>query len=706
MTKALYGESVGLVVMVLLGSLSGLAATAQGVRGDLVCQYVFALPQMASVTVDGVRYDTVSLSNAAVDGRVGEPGLPACGAYILLPAGTGVESISVSGVCHLVGTGFHVMPVEQPVPVDAGARPLVMGRVYGSDEFSPGCLFSVVGVQVLRGFSVLVLALHPVQYRPLSGELVAYDSLEVTVSLSSSSLSSLFRGLPQDFEAVESRVDNPSVVSSYPSRGSSGAADLLILTTDVLRGSFEVLAAAHNATGTGTIVRTLADVGGNDTEAIRDFIRVQYSTLGISYVLLGGDDGVVPKRLLWVQGMDENVTPYEDFMPADLYYGCLDGPYNGDGDDKWGEPNDGLNGGDVDLLAEVYVGRACVDTPLEAQAFVEKTILYMRSVNDSYRSTMLLAGEYLGDYGIASYGSSYLEQLVNGSSADGYSTVGIPASVYRIDRLYDEDHAWTNQEMIAKINAGVHFLNHLGHANFEYNMKMVIPDVQGLTNTKYCFVYSQGCMSGGFDQGDCIAEYFTAKSTHGAVAGVWNARYGFFWSFSTDGDSQRLHRQFWDAVFGENKTTVGAANHDSKEDNLFIINRSCIRWVYYETNLFGDPAIDLIGGGSPPLPELTIDAVKGGFRRIQVTVTNTGELPLSGMSWSVQVQGGIRHRINLMVDGDPLSLGVDESQTASAVVPVFGLGPVSVSLNVPFCTPWVGTGVALGPFLVKVQPSR
>ena len=66
-----------------------------------------------------------------------------------------------------------------------------------------------------------------------------------------------------------------------------------------------------------------------------------------------------------------------------------------------------------------------------------------------------------------------------------------------------------------------------------------------------------------------------------------NARYGFFWSFSTDGDSQRYNREFWDAVFGENITEIGRANQDSKEDNLYIINRSTMRWCYYQLNLFG-----------------------------------------------------------------------------------------------------------------------
>jgi len=60
--------------------------------------------------------------------------------------------------------------------------------------------------------------------------------------------------------------------------------------------------------------------------------------------------------------------------------------------------------------------------------------------------------------------------------------------------------------------------------------------------------------------------------------------------YSTDGPSQRFDRQFWDAPLGEGIFEIGRANQDSKEDNLWDINGGCIRWCYYELNLFGDPA--------------------------------------------------------------------------------------------------------------------
>jgi len=93
-------------------------------------------------------------------------------------------------------------------------------------------------------------------------------------------------------------------------------------------------------------------------EKIRNYIRDCYLSEGTQYVLLGGDDDIIPAR-----GVFGEVGNYLDHsMPCDLYYAALDGDWNSDGDSVYGEPNDGVGGGEVDLLAEVLVGRAPVGT--------------------------------------------------------------------------------------------------------------------------------------------------------------------------------------------------------------------------------------------------------------------------------------------------------------------------------------------------------
>jgi hypothetical protein len=604
------------IVGFLMCSL-GVQASHVFLNNDVLITYSFNSPSIETIDIAGVSYDRVTIPDCYPAGSAGEPKLPSKGVFLLLPPFSEVSNIIVTPSEKIIlGTDFLVEPTSQAIPMSQITDiplPTPNQGIYQSDESYPGKLFTTIGTQSFRGYQILVLLLHPIQYLPATGELWYYPHLEVHVQTTQTTGESAFyRGFSQDYSAVQERVDNPEMALRYSNQYSSSSAsfddyDLLILTTDALKDGFEPLKEAHDGTGVQTVIKTLTDVGASDLDSIRNYIRDAYTNWGIDYVLIAGDTNVVPAATLWVSGMDENTTYYEETMPSDIYYACLDGPYNGDGDSQWGEPNDGEGGGDVDLIAEVYVGRACVGNTAEVNNFVTKTVAYInKDLSDPLFTKATFVGEYMGDYGIATYSSSYMNQLINGSSDDGYTTVGISADEYDISTLYDSpSYDWPPSAMINLINNGVHFINHLGHSSYEYNMKIDNSDVDGLTNpsNRTCFIYSQGCMAGGFDDNDCIAEHFTVKTTHAAFAGIWNARYGWFWSYSTDGDSQRFHRQFWDAVFGEMKPEIGRANHDSKEDNLPIIGRSCIRWVYYETNLFGDPALVLTDTSSNNPPQ-------------------------------------------------------------------------------------------------------
>lgn len=573
---------------------------------QIILNYSFKYPTIKPINIFEDKYDRIFLEECMTAGNAGEPNIPSKGVYILLPPNSKIDNIEIiTGKKHILGYNFKVDPVEKSLPITSSSVTQKIFKnmeIYNSNKFYPGKLYTEVGIYNFRGYKILVLLLHPIQYNPFTGELNFYENMYVNVKTSfDSSINNLFRGFEKDKLDVIKKVDNPNYASQYinekkPLSTGVDSYDLLILTTDSLKSGFEPLKQAHDATGVSTVIKTLTDVGASDLESIRNYIKEAFLNWGIEYVLIGGDSNIIPAPILWVYGLDEETDPYETYMPSDLYYACLDGPYNYDGDNKWGEPTDGENGGDVDLVADVYVGRACVDNLADVNNFVTKTIAYInKNPDDEYLKKICLAAEYLGDYGIASYGGTYMDQLIDTCTDDGYTTIGIPSANYTINKLYDSpSYEWDYLEIMSIINNDVHIINHLGHSYYGYNMKMYSSDVYDLTNDKACFIYSQGCMAGGFDNPDgydCIAEDFTVKTSHGAFSGVWNARYGFFWSFSTDGDSQRLHRQFWDAIFGENIPEIGKANHDSKEDNLAIIGRSCIRWCYYETNLFGDPAL-------------------------------------------------------------------------------------------------------------------
>ncbi len=686
-------KAVLIVASLILMSASSLAvAERRDNSNQLVMNYSFEQPTIKKINIENTIYDEVVLPGVSSTGNPGEPCLPIKGSYILLPQGTTVDKITITTsekMC--LGEGFFVKPVGEIVPLskrDSVSLPTPDEKIYSSSNEFPGDLFTEVGVYCFRGYKILVLDLYPVQYMPTSGELFCYNDMTVSVKLSwDKTINPLYRGFEKDKLEVINKVDNPKAVTTYtqPDIHPVDSYDLLILTTDGLKDGFELLKNAHDYEGITTVIKTLSDVGGSTPEDIREYIGDAYTDLGIDYVLIGGDDGVVPAKTLWVFGLDEETTPYDTFMPSDIYYSCLDGPYNFDGDNKWGEPTDGEGGGDVDLMAEVYVGRACVDNMNDVNNFVSKTVTYINQDPElEYLSNACFAGEYMGDYGIATWAGNYLDQMIDVCSDDGYTTQGVPSADYNIDKLYDRDwpgNYWSYTEIMNRIDNGVHFISHLGHASYGYDMKMYSEDVYDLTNTEFCFIYSQGCMAGGFDDPygyDCIAEDFTVKTDTGAFAGIWNARYGWFWSYSTDGDSQRFQREFWDAVFGEGIPQIGRANQDSKEDNLHIIGRSCIRWCYYQLNLFGDPSLAFFKD-SHAHPDIEIGDVTGGFG-VEAMIKNTGDADATGVEWTITVTGGIFDLINKTFSGTIQELAVDEEVTVNSNI-FLALGPIKIAIT-------------------------
>jgi hypothetical protein len=170
--------------------------------------------------------------------------------------------------------------------------------------------------------------------------------------------------------------------------------------------------------------------------------------------------------------------------------------------------------------------------------------------------------------------------------------------------------------LIPLLNNGTHLLNHLGHADVNYNMKIYNSDVDSLTNDQHFFAYSQGCYSGSFDNRtttgsytsyDCIAEHFVTEA-NGAFAVVMNSRYGWGNLYDTNGPSQHFDREFFDAYFGEGIVNLGIINQDSKEDCAGYVGEDLYgRWCCYQTNLLGDPQTPVGGTGAGPAGIIALD---------------------------------------------------------------------------------------------------
>ncbi len=538
--------------------------------------------------------------------------IPAKPVYILLPPGTEVDRIEVKGKEKFLG----IYNIQKAKPIIAGGRLL---KIFSGKEVN--IPYEKAGVYKARGYSILVMNLLPVSYK--NDRIYYYEKMNVEIKLKDGKISSLYRGLEKDREWVKKLVDNPWIADEYPTKEIKEEYDYLIITNNELKDAFQEFADYKESKGIKTKIFTVEDIlinsifwGEkeifNDTQAkIRNFIRYAYQNWGIDYVLLGGDgdimkpdENIIPPRYLYATCVGLPLTlqdVLEAQIPSDVYYACLDGNFNEDEDEKWGENatgNDVSNEDEADLFAEVYVGRACVDSVEEVENFIHKSISYEASEDESLLQILLL-GEYLGFGGPAEWG---------GNHKDGVKPL-IP-SYFNITTLYDRDNPWDKNDLISLLNSkGFNIINHDGHGWTTYALKMGNSDVYKLQNDNYFFLYSQTCLAGSFDNAyptgnerydyydtDCFAEHLTCLP-HGAFACIMNSRYGLGMENSTDSPGQRYDLAFFEALFEKNIKAIGRANHYSKEANVWRINENGMRWIYYETNLFGDPQIEIKGPG-------------------------------------------------------------------------------------------------------------
>jgi len=589
---------------IVLAALILLSFSTVGKCGTIELAYTFDQPVLQSVVIDGQVFTRVFMPGAPNSGRIGHPALPGKGARILIPYGEEVVGVEVNagGRGELI-IDNPIEPVGSPFPLSATPDeipPLEMdGAVYALDSPIPENRYSEIGTQVFRGFRILVVQLNPVAYVPASGTLIYHSNLSVKVTTTASSdPASLIHNTNSDRATVSAKVDNPAELVSYTlmARQPLENYDMLIICPDEFVEAYAPLKEYHDTTGVLTEIHSLSTVGSTNPVDIRDYIRQEFEDNGIQYVLIGADANLIPPLGLYVISFDRPDAPIEYSMPADFYFSCLDGTFNYDGDSRWGESTDGDGGGEIDLFPDVHVGRVSAGSVDEVDNLVNKTLAYAASEHPVLQK-VLLVGEQLTFGGLGEYGGYAMEEMVDASDAHGYLTHGFPSTIYDIDKLYDvmeaPDNYWSPGELFAKINNGVHIIDHLGHSSGHYAMRTDTAMLrQNLSNDNYCFLYAEGCSAGRFDDMDCWAEYVTVKLAHGGFGCVANARLGLG-SRSTAHPVHVFNREFWDAIYHaeEGKPQIGHALSGARADHIYHINDPGIRWTFYELTLFGDPAL-------------------------------------------------------------------------------------------------------------------
>ena len=645
--------------LILFALMVTLFASAQTIEKT----YYFGQPSINQIQ----GYEQIQFTNCMQSALAGQPSLPWQSVSLMLPQGQEAVAIEVelSGFQTIEGS-HNLFPYQSARTYsDPMRRQFEKDEaLYASKSVYPAQAYGKLDTQYLNGVGFAFSAFTPVQYIPGTGE-VRYATKATVKIKTAASKADHARKLwlnGNNAERAKCLAQNPEMLETYNSRDFNvGGYDLLVVTPQQYVASFDEYVSFYQARGLRVHVTALETIlssmsGQDDAEKLRNYIIQEYENNGIMMVNLGGDTQYIPYRGFYCY-VTSGGGDQEDYgLPADLYYAALDGNWNDDGDERWGEI------GEDDLLPEIGVGRMCFNNITELNNMLHKSMTYQATpVLGEFRK-VTMGGEHLYDDPY-SVGSQYLELLIGTHDDNGYTTIGIPEN-YNFTRLYAEEGNWSGDNLRDAINQGTQYVHHDGHANTYYvagwtNWDITDENFYGPNGVdhNYTFFHTSGCICGDFSS-DCILECMTQIANF-AVATFGNSRFGWFNEGQTEGPAIHLHRETEDAYYNDRIPYGGMALREAKIQTAPWVTapgqweEGALRWNFYDLNMMGDVAC------SPwhdepfnPNVEYPIEILEG-MTSMEVEVTNENG------------EGLKNFRCALFRDNEMIGLGhTDESGTA------------------------------------------
>jgi len=583
--------------LILSGSLFG---------GIVEKEYSFSCPEIKFAN----NYCTLHLPGTSLTGKRGEPLLPYKSVKILLPPGQQAVRIEIVKTNRVDLDGsYRIFPAQPSRPGNSNKdrKFYKNSSVYQTIRY-PVESFEHFSTQFLHGFPFVLSAFTPVEYNPSTGSISYYRNIKLKVITEPITYKAGYvrkiHATSAILKQIRSIADNPETASRFGNfvMNFADEYDVLVITSQAFADSLDDLIQSYmNEALKSRIITTdsiAAAYSGIDLqEKIRNCIIYEYENHNIKHVSLIGDVEIIPYRGFYCS-VESDETYVSTDIPADLYYSALDGTWNSNSDEKWGEK------GEDDLLPELSVARIPASNFTELANMLRKNYMYQFDPVSGQQRNVLFLGEKLWN-DPESYGADYLELLIGFHDDNGYSTNGIPED-FNFTKLYDRDRPWVKQDLINELNnSGYACIHHNGHSNTSYNMRLSVYDLkEGLfsgadgVKNNFTYIYSSGCYSAAFDVDVSIGEKFLAIKDL-AFAYIGNSRYGWFNEGQTEGPSLHLEREFVSALYGDSLEFIGSAHTRSKINSAPWVNapgqweEGALRWCFYDCNVLGDPAVRL-----------------------------------------------------------------------------------------------------------------
>jgi hypothetical protein len=341
----------------------------------------------------------------------GKPDLPSRIYSIAIPPGAELVDVNYEiSESILLSGSYNIAPVQMPSPLVIEENPEVYqqelnkynenyNEVYGSSNPYPAEPVEFVQTGGYRKYNLVDVRVMPFTYYPQTGQLVYYPEINIDVSYT----------FPEGFDYDQIMVDDVSRAEQfaeefifnynqakvwYPKGSSSRQVyDYVIITTATLEPYIQELVEWEEAKGREVYVATIGWIGTNydgydAQEEMRNFLRDKYTSdqWGIMDVcLIGSYDDVPMRRCEQNTGYGQ---PETDFYYAELSESDSNS-WDSDGDQKYGENTD-----NIDMYAEINVGRIPWSDSSIVEHICQKSIAYEENDDETFKKNILLIGTF------------------------------------------------------------------------------------------------------------------------------------------------------------------------------------------------------------------------------------------------------------------------------------------------------------------------
>ncbi len=636
----------------------------QALSAQYTGQVNFSLADVNLEQSDG--WDVATIEGCYMETDIGKPYLPVKHLHIAIPEDKDVSGIQILSVQQQELTGTYSIKPTQPGQIPGEPEPDFVNPdllIYNINaQYPVDNIFSPTAGFML-GVHIAGLLYYPITYNPVTQKLYLTTQIQYQLVYANAShnpvkprrmLSSSYLKRKEEIKAF---TENPTDVDNYfqleKTDNFTGAAfapdefpnfngqavEYVIITNETLAEGFQEIADWKTHKGVPAVVRTVEWIYGyypgvDQADKVRNFIIDAYSNWGAEYFALGGDTEQVPVRYAWISHWNnyqlKNMIPNGDLIPADMYFACLDGNWNADGDATYGEANwdrendgtfdrvypDDINLDDVDRLPDIKIGRIPVEDYLDEQGelvelnrFKTKFFEYVKTSTGNENNVLLFSQDSDG---------VYHERMDNNVEPQFPSYTNIV-------KLY-EDYGYTNTDVLNAFNAsdGVkkHIICGFGHGGSpSFNAcvgSLNRTDMDNLSNSDRSeILFLNHCKSMKWNS-NSVAEHFI-NSLNGGVSVIAYSTLG--WTSSPE----KFNGPFLQRIYNYDYH-IGKAFQIIKKLYQSSSYKDCsLRMDFFSLSLASDPEMPVWTDSPDPLSPLILSvptSVYTGEQTIAVQISN------------------------------------------------------------------------------------